>query len=68
MFMIVLELAIILMGKKEGTREEAHTTRRDVYGTFRDPLGDSYRRNSRNQYVPIHPGEKMLDGMGDDEE
>lgn len=68
MFMITIELALILYGKKEGAKEDERTSRREVYGTFKDPLGDSYRRNTRNQYIPVHPGGKMLDGMGDDEE
>lgn len=51
---------------KEMEEEGAHTTRRDVHGTFKTPLGDSYRRNTRGQYVPIQPNSKMLDGDDDE--
>ena len=67
LFMLVIEDALILYDKKpEEKPKEERTSRRDVYGSFGDPLGDSYRRNTRRQYVPIIPNSKMLDG--DDEE
>lgn len=73
-FTIALELGLILfhMPTKEDIEEilkkneGAHTTRREVHGTFKTPLGDSYRKNTRGLYVPIQPNSKMLDG--DDEE
>lgn len=67
LFIIAIEGALLLY-KKEEVKESERTTRRDVYGTFKDPLGDSYRKNTRGHYVPIKPGEKMLEGLGDDEE
>ena len=68
LFVIAVEGALILYGKDTTTKkvESAHTSRREVYGTFHNPLGDTYRKNSRSQYVPIHPGAKMLDGDEDD--
>ena len=62
---IAIEGALIL-AKKEDT-EDTRTTRRDVYGTFSNPLADTYRRNKRGQYVPIRPNEKMIEHSGDDE-
>ncbi len=66
---IAVELGLIIYDlpqkKEEEEKEDVHTTRRDVYGTFH-PLADSYRRNTRGQYVPVQPNSKMLDG--DDEE
>lgn len=67
LFVIAIEGACILYRKDEKPEPEVtHTSRREVYGTFKDPY--SYRKNTRNQYVPIKPGGKMLDGIGDDEE
>lgn len=71
LFIIAIELAFILYDKDSKQEfkkidEGARTTRRDVYGTFKTPLGDSYRKNSKNLYVPIKPNSKMLDG--DEEE
>ena len=73
-FTIALELGLILfhMPTKENIEEilkkneGAHTTRREVNGICKTPLGDSYRKNTRGLYVPIQPNSKMLDG--DDEE
>lgn len=71
LFMIAVEGALILYEKKEEKDPElkiekgAHASRREVYGTFQNPLGDSYRKN-KGLYVPIKPNSKMLDG--DDEE
>ena len=70
LFVIAIEGALMLYGKDNNVKKEeesVHTSRRDVYGTFQNPLGDTYRKNSRSQYVPIHPGSKMLDGDEDDE-
>lgn len=68
LFIIAIEGACILYKKDEKLEgsESTHTSRRDVYGTFKDPY--SYRKNNRSQYVPIKPNSKMLDGVGDDEE
>ena len=65
LFIIAIEGALLLY-KKEDVKESERTSRRDVYGTFKDPLGDSYRKNTKGQYVPVQPNSKMLDG--DDEE
>lgn len=67
---IAVELGLIIydLPQKREEKEDARTTRRDVYGTFQNPLADSYRKNTRNQYIPVHPGGKMLEGLGDDEE
>lgn len=67
--MIAIEGALILYKKDEPKEEpkDERTSRRDVYGTFGNPLG--YRTNARHQYVPIRPNSRMLDGNdGDDEE
>lgn len=78
LFMMAIELALIIYDTKDNTEElkkqikkeleeeGASTSRREVYGTFKTPLGDSYRRNTKGLYVPIQPNSKMLDG--DDEE
>lgn len=65
LFMIAIEGALLLNDKKEEEKESAHTSRREVYGTFHNPLGDSYRKN-RGLYVPIKPNSKMLDGDEED--
>ena len=69
LFIIATEIALILLkpDKKE-EEEEERATRREVYGIYKNPLGDSYRKNRKNQYVPIKPGSKMIEGIGDDEE
>lgn len=79
--MIAIELGLIIYDikapAKDKVKEElkkelleeiegAHANRRDVHGTFKTPLGDSYRRNTRGQYVPIQPNSKMLDGDDDE--
>ena len=69
LFAIVVEGAIALRKKPSYKKEEPITTnRRDVHGVYRNPLGDNYRKSSRNLYVPIKPGSKMIDGLEDDEE
>ena len=70
LFMIAIEGALILYDKiekeeEEGKKDGAHTSRREVYGTFQNPLGDNYRKN-RGLYVPIKPNSKMLDGDDED--
>ena len=75
--MIAIELGLIIYDTKDGLKEEirkelkeelegARTSRREVYGTFKSPLGDSYRRNTKGLYVPIQPNSKMLDGDDDE--
>jgi len=61
---IAIEGALLLYKKED---EEEHRGRRDIYGTFKNPLADSYRKNQRGQYVPIRPNEKMIEHSGDDE-
>ena len=66
---IAIELALILIRLTEDKLEipeKGHTSRREIQGTFANPLGDSYRKN-KGLYVPIVPGSKMLDGDEDDE-
>ena len=65
LFMIAIEGALLLNDKKEEEKESVHTSRREVYGTFHNPLGDSYRKN-KGLYVPIKPNSKMLDGEDED--
>ena len=64
---LAIEGALIYMKKDEEKERGVHTSRREVYGTFQNPLGDSYRKNSKSQYVPIRPYSKMLDGDEKDE-
>jgi hypothetical protein len=54
--------------KKEEEKIDERASRRETYGIYRNPLGDSYRKNNKSQYVPIKPGEKMIENSGDDEE
>lgn len=72
LLLISIELALIIIrlteeNDKNEKVEETHKTRRDIQGTFANPLGDSYRKN-KGLYVPIRPGEKMLDGDERDDE
>lgn len=55
LFMLAIEGALIIYDKGEKPNEGVHTTRRDVYGTFRDSLGDAYRKNNKGLYRPIKP-------------
>ena len=71
LFIIAYEGALpIIKGykPKQEKEEVAHTTRRDVDGIYKNPLGDSYRKNKRNLYVPIKPGAKMIESSGDEED
>jgi hypothetical protein len=61
---IAIEGALLIYSKDEA-KEQKVNPRREIYGTFHNPLGDSYRKN-KGLYVPIKPNSKMLDG--DDEE
>ena len=66
---IAVELALILIRlteEKLEIPEKEHINRREIKGTFSNPLGDSYRKNN-GLYVPIKPGSTMLDGDEDDE-
>lgn len=70
LLIITIELTLIYAGgaeERKGSKEEVKKTRRDIYGVFANPLGDSYRKNSKELYVPIKPGSKMLDGDEEDE-
>ena len=66
LFIITIEIALILT-KPDEKEEEEHKSRRDVYGIYKNPLGDTYRKNTKNQYVPIKPNSKMIDGDDEDE-
>lgn len=46
---------------------EDRRKRREIEGTFQNPLGDTYRKNTKGQLRPIIPRAKMLDGDEDDE-
>lgn len=70
LFMIAIEGALLLQEKKDNKietpkrdEESAHTSRREVHGTFQNPLGDAYRKNNKGLYTPVRPL-----GRGDDEE
>ena len=69
LFLISVELALIIIRLTEDKLEipeKEHKSRREIQGTFANPLGDSYRKN-KGLYVPIVPNSKMLDGDEDDE-
>lgn len=69
LFVIAVEGVLMLRKKPTYKIEEpSMANRRDVHGVYRNPLGDSYRKSSRNLYVPIKPGSKMIDSLEDDEE
>lgn len=73
MVLIAIEGALILGRREEATiynrkETEEKKTRRDVYGTFSNPLGDSYRTNSKGQLKPVYPGTRYIKRLGDDEE
>lgn len=64
LFIIAIEGYVIAYMKDE-PEEKTSNPRRELNGTFKDPLG--YRTNTRGQYVPIKPNSKMIDGVDDDE-
>lgn len=66
LIIIAIEGALLIQRKPE-KEEDARATRRDVYGTFQNPLGDGYRKNKKGQYVPVRPNEKMIESSGGDE-
>lgn len=66
LIIIAIETALILYKKKDEPKE-GKVGRREITGTFGNPLGDNYRRNTRGQLVPIKPNSKMLDGDEEDE-
>lgn len=70
MVLIAVEGALLLGKKDEAIHNnvEEKKTRRDVYGTFANPLGDSYRTNSKGQLKPVYPGTRYIKRLGDDEE
>ncbi len=71
MVLIAVEGALFLGKKDEAVSNnnvEEKKTRRDVYGTFANPLGDSYRTNSKGQLKPVYPGTRYIKRLGDDEE
>ncbi len=68
LIIIAIEGALLIYDKDVTTLPliKKKSSRREVYGTFQNPLGDTYRKNSRKQYVPIKPNSKMLDGDEED--
>ena len=58
LFIISIEGALLIYNKKEIEEEKANP-RREIKGTFKDPLG--YRTNTRGQLRPVKPGGKMID-------
>jgi hypothetical protein len=73
MVLIAIEIALVLYKKEEATiynrkEIEEKKTRRDVYGTFSNPLGDSYRTNSKGQLKPVYPNTRYIKRLGDEEE
>lgn len=65
LFIIAIEGYLIAFEKEKEEQEVVSNPRRELNGTFKDPLG--YRTNTRGQYVPIKPNSKMIDGVDDDE-
>jgi hypothetical protein len=65
LFIIAIEGYMIAF-EKEKEEDVKSNPRRELSGTFKDPLG--YRTNTRGQYVPIKPNSKMIDGVDDDDE
>lgn len=63
MFILAIEGYLIAFKKEE--IKSISNPRRELNGTFKDPLG--YRTNTRGQYVPVRPNSKMIDGSDDDE-
>lgn len=46
-------------------------TRRDIDGTFGNPLQDGYRKNTKGQYTPVRPNGNpyaIRPHLGDDED
>lgn len=66
LFLIALEVALMKHNSEEAEKEE-RTSRREVNGTFKNPLGDGYRKNVKGQYVPIRPNSRMLGGDDEDD-
>ena len=65
LFIIAIEVALM---KQSEVEKVERTSRREVNGTFKNPLGDGYRTNAKGQYVPIHPNSRMLDGSDEDDD
>lgn len=67
LFIIAIEVALMKHNSEEAEKDE-RASRREVNGTFKNPLGDGYRKNVKGQYVPIHPNSRMLDGSDEDDD
>lgn len=61
-----LYICIKLSIEKE--KEQKADDRRKVVGEFKNPLGDTYRKNTRGHLVPIRPHSKMIDGVDEEDE
>ena len=67
LFIICLEGLYICLKFDEKEEKKGATDRRKINGDFKNPLGDSYRKNTKGHLVPIKPNSKMLDGDEEDE-
>ncbi len=68
---IAIEGYLILAKKEEKEVEPAHISRREIHGTFKDPLDSPYRKNSKGLYVPIKPSGREYNPrphLGDEED
>lgn len=61
-----LYICINLTAKKE--KEQKIDDRRKIVGEFKNPLGDTYRKNTKGHLVPIRPHSKMIDGSDEKDE
>jgi len=56
LFVISVEEALILYNLSNKKEEKAEANpRREITGTFKDPLGDKYRHNAVGLYKPVRP-------------
>ena len=61
----------ILIDTMNKAKELEKKTRRDIEGTFQNPLQDGYRKNDKGQYTPIKPNGNpyaIRPHLGDDED
>lgn len=65
LILFVIAVEIYLISNNKEVQKGASNNRRELNGTFKDPLG--YKTNTRGQYVPIKPNSKLIDGSEDDE-
>ena len=73
LLLVVLSIEgyLIISKEEKEEKEDVHTSRREIYGTFKDPFDNPYRKNKSGQYVPIKPSGREYNPrphLGDEED